>query len=80
MAPEGLDTTTLSLSTVMMNLGSILINLVSGVIVDTLGIFAVYRFSFGFLLLWLVLYFGTWAFGVYVLKKKPPMPMFIHKD
>ena len=80
MAPEGLDTTTLSLSTVMMNLGSILINLVSGVIVDTLGIFAVYRFSFGFLLLWLVLYFGTWAIGVYVLKKKPPMPMFIRKN
>lgn len=80
MAPEGLDTTTLSLSTVMMNLGSILINLVSGVIVDTLGIFAVYRFSFGFLLLWIVLYFGTWAFGVYVLKKKPPMPMFIRKN
>ena len=80
MAPEGLDTTTLSLSTVMMNLGSILINLVSGVIVDTLGIFAVYRFSFAFLLLWLVLYFGTWAIGVCVLKKKPPMPMFIRKN
>ena len=80
MAPEGLDTTTLSLSTVMMNLGSILVNLISGVVVDTLGIFAVYRFSFGFLLLWLILYFGTWAFGVYVLKKKPPMPMFIRKN
>lgn len=79
MAPEGLDTTTLSLSTVMMNLGSIIINLFSGVIVDTLGIFAVYRFSFGFLLLWIVLYFGTWALGVYVLKKKPPMPMFQRK-
>lgn len=80
MAPEGLDTTTLSLSTVMMNLGSIIINLISGVIVDTLGIFAVYRFSLAFLLLWLVLYFGTWAIGVYVLKKKPPMPMFIRKN
>lgn len=79
MAPEGLDTTTLSLSTVMMNAGSILINLVSGIIVDTLGIFAVYRFSFAFLLLWLFLYFGTWAFGVYVLKKVPPVPMFIRK-
>ena len=79
MAPEGLDTTTLSLSTVMMNLGSILVNLISGVVVDTLGIFAVYRFSFAFLLLWLALYFGTWAFGVYVLKKKPPMPMFVRK-
>lgn len=79
MAPEGLDTTTLSLSTVMMNAGSILINLVSGIIVDTLGIFAVYRFSVAFLLLWLVLYFGTWAFGVYVLKKAPPVPMFIRK-
>ena len=80
MAPEGLDTTTLSLSTVMMNLGAIIINLVSGVIVDTLGIFAVYRFSLAFLLLWLILYFGTWTIGVYVLKKKPPMPMFIRKN
>ena len=79
LAPEGLDTTTLSLSTVMMSLGSIIINLVSGVVVDSLGIFAVYRFSLGFLLLWMVLYFGTWAFGVYVLKKKPPMPMFLKK-
>ncbi len=80
MAPEGLDTTTLSLSTVMANLGSIVINLVSGVIVDTMGIFAVYRFSCVFLLLWLILYFGTWAFGVHVLKKKPPVPMFLRNN
>ena len=80
MAPEGLDTTTLSLSTVMMNLGAIVINLVSGVIVDTMGIFAVYRVSLAFLLLWFVLYFGTWAFGVYVLKKRPPVPMFVRNN
>lgn len=79
MAPEGLDTTTLSLSTVMMNLGSIIINLVSGIIVDSLGIFSLYRFSLGFLFLWLALYFGTWAFGVYVLKKTPPVPMFVQR-
>lgn len=80
MAPEGLDTTTLSLSTMMMNFGAIVINLVSGVIVDTLGIFAVYRVSIAFLLLWFVLYFGTWAIGVYVLKIKPPVPMFVRKN
>lgn len=79
MAPEGLDTTTLSLSTVMMNLGSIIINLVSGIIVDSLGIFSLYRLSLGFLFLWLVLYFGTWAFGIYVLKKNPPAPMFVRR-
>ncbi len=77
MAPEGLDTTTLSLSTVMSNLGAILINLVGGVIVDSLSVFALYRVSLMFSVLWMVLYFGTWAFGVKVLKKQPPVPMFI---
>ncbi len=79
MAPEGLDTTTLSISTAMSNVGGIAINLLGGIIVDTLGVFSLYRLSLGFLFLWLVLYFGTWAFGIYVLKKKPPMPMFIRK-
>lgn len=80
MAPKGLDTTTLSMSTAMSNVGGIAINLVGGMIVDSMGIFSLYRFSLGFLFLWLVLYSGTWAFGVYVLKKKPPMPMFIRKN
>ena len=80
MAPEGLDTTTLSLNTVMINLGSIGINLISGVIVDSLGIFAVYRISFVCLLVWLALYFGTWVFGTRVLKKEPPVPMLIRRD
>lgn len=80
MAPEGLDTTTLSLNTVMTNLGSIGVNLISGVIVDSLGIFAVYRISFVCLLVWLALYFGTWVFGTRVLKKKPPVPMLIRRS
>lgn len=79
MAPKGLDTTTLSMSTAMSNIGGIAINLIGGMIVDSMGIFSLYRFSLAFLFLWLVLYFGTWAFGVYVLKKKPPMSMFIKK-
>lgn len=77
MAPEGLDTTTLSLSTVMSSFGSILINLVGGMVVDQAGVFALYRLSILFQAIWFVLYFGSWAFGVYVLKKKPPMPMFL---
>ena len=77
LAPAGLDTTTLSLNTVMSSLGAIVINLASGVIVDSLGIFTVYRISLAFLLVWLVLYFGTWSFGTQVLKEKPPVPMLI---
>lgn len=76
MAPEGLDTTTLSLSTVMMSIGSIVVNLVGGVIIDSMGVFSLYRISLIFLLAWVVLYFGTWAFGVHVLKKAPPIPLF----
>ena len=79
MAPEGLDTTTLSLSTTMTSLGAIVTGLAGGVIVDRLGIFSLYRIALCFLLLWLVLYFGTWAFGKYVLKKTPPLPMFLKK-
>ena len=80
MAPEGLDTTTLSLSTVMSSLGGIIISLVGGVIVDTLGIFSLYRISLCILGLWFVLYFVTWYVGVCVLKKTPPMPMFLKRN
>lgn len=80
MAPKGLDTTTLSMSTAMSNVGGIAINLIGGMIIDSMGIFSLYRFSLAFLFLWLILYFGTWAFGVYVLKKTPPMPMFMKKN
>lgn len=79
MAPPGLDTTTLSLNTVMSGVGAIAISLVSGVIVDTLGIFSVYRLSLVCLLLWMALYFGTWVFGTRVLKKIPPVPMLIRR-
>lgn len=75
MAPDGLDTTTLSLSTTMSYFGSIVTNLVGGIVVDSLGIFAMYRICLAFLLLWLLLYFGTWGFGVRVLKKTPTVPM-----
>lgn len=77
MAPEGLDTTTLSLSTAMTNLGAIVIGLAGGAVIERLGIFSLYRMALGCLILWFVLYFGTWCFGKYVLKKAPPMPMFL---
>lgn len=79
MAPAGLDTTTLSLSTTMNNIGAIILNLFGGAVVDHLGIFTFYRLSLICLLLWLILYFGTWIFGTIVLKKAPPVPMFIRK-
>lgn len=79
MAPEGLDTTTLSLSTTMNYFGAIVLNLVGGIVIDNFGIFTFYRISLICLLLWIVLYFGTWIFGTKVLKKTPPVPMFIKK-
>lgn len=80
MAPEGLDTTTLSLSTAMTNLGAIVIGLVGGAVIEGMGIFALYRMALGCLILWFVLYFGSWYFGKYVLKKTPPVPMFLPKE
>ena len=77
MAPEGLDTTTLSLSTAVSSLGAVLVSLVGGRVVDSRGIFALYRIMLCCLCLWIVLYFGTWLFGKYVLKKTPPVPMFV---
>ncbi|MGI6072481.1 MAG: MFS transporter [Lachnospiraceae bacterium] len=79
MAPEGLDTTTLSLSTVMMGLGSIVVNLAGGMIIDSGGIMVLYRCSLIILLAWQLLYFATWFVGVKILKKTPPMPMFLGK-
>lgn len=79
MAPAGLDTTTLSLSTTMNNFGAIVLNLFGGVIIDHFGVFTFYRISLFCLLLWLALYFGTWIFGTRVLKKAPPVPMFLKR-
>ena len=80
MAPEGLDTTTLSLSTTMNYFGAIVLNLFGGVIIDAYGIFTFYLSTLGCLLLWLILYFGTWVIGTKALKKTPPVPMFIKKS
>ncbi len=79
MAPVGLDTTTLSMSTAMTSFGQIIINLSGGFIVDSLGIFTFYRFTLYALILWFVLYFGTWVYGTRVLKKQPSVPMFLPK-
>lgn len=79
MAPAGLDTTTLSLSTTMNNFGAIVLNLFGGVVIDHFGVFTFYRITLICLLLWLALYFGTWVFGTRVLKKTPPVPMFLTK-
>ena len=80
MAPEGLDTTTLSLSNAVSNLGAIVMGLAGGAIIETMGIFALYRMALGCLILWFILYFGSWYFGKYVLKKVPPVPMFLPKE
>ncbi len=80
MAPAGLDTTTLSLSTAMTSFGQIVINLSGGFIVDSLGIFTFYRFTLYALILWFVLYFGTWVYGIRVLKKQPSVPMLLPKN
>lgn len=79
MAPAGLDTTTLSLSTTMNNFGAIVLNLFGGLVIDRLGIFSFYRISLICLLLWLALYFGTWFVGTRILKKTPPVPMLLKK-
>lgn len=79
MAPEGLDTTTLSLSTAVSSLSQVIVSLVGGRVVDSLGIFALYRIVLSCLCLWIVLYFSSWAFGKYGLKKTPPVPMFQSK-
>lgn len=80
MAPEGLDTTTLSLSTTMNYFGAIILNLIGGIVIDNFGIFTFYRISLFCLLLWMFLYFGTWIFGTKILKKTPPVPMLVEKS
>lgn len=76
MAPEGLATTTMALTTIMECAGRITTSVVGGHIIDSFGIFSLYEFALYATILWLVLYFGTWGFGVGVLKKKPVIPMF----
>lgn len=76
LAPEGLDTLTITLFSTMNCVGNVIMNLIGGIIVDKQGIYALYRVSLIFMAAWIVLYFASWAFGKYVLKKEPPMPMF----
>jgi len=76
LAPEGLDTLTITLFSSMHAIGSVIMNLLGGVIIDTYGIYALYRLSLIFIIAYIVLFFATWAFGVKVLKKEPPLPLF----
>ena len=79
LAPEKLITTTMSLCSITQNLGSVLSCLFGGIIIEAIGIFSLYKIALGCYLTWYVLYIGTWLIGVYVLKKKPPIPMFLRK-
>lgn len=76
MAPQGLEATTMALSTIMQQAGGVIMSIAGGAIIDSLGIFSMYRIAICFLIGWFILYFGTWFFGVKVLKKQPVIPMF----
>lgn len=75
LAPEGLDTLTITSYSSVHALGSMIMSLAGGIIIDKSGVFTLYRISVVFIVSWLVLYFALWIFGKYVLKKEPPMPM-----
>ncbi len=75
LAPEGLDTLTITLFSSVNSAGHVVMSLLGGIIVDNQGVFALYRISLIFMAIWVVMYLGSWAFGKYVLKKEPPMPM-----
>ena len=79
MAPEGLTTTTMSLCSITQNLGSVMSSLIGGLIIEQLGIFSLYKMALGCIMIWFVLYIGTWCFGRFVLKKEPPVPMLTRK-
>ncbi|MBE6017887.1 MAG: MFS transporter [Lachnospiraceae bacterium] len=76
LAPEGLDTLTITLYSSVTSVGSIIMSAVCGSIVDGSGIYALYRISLSIYLIWMILFFGSWAFGKYVLKIEPIMAMF----
>lgn len=76
LAPEGLDTLTITLYSTMFSVGNIVMNFFSGSIVDRSGVHALYRLSIVFYLIWMVVFFGSWIIGKYVLKKEPVIPLF----
>ena len=76
LAPKGLDTLTITLYSCVSSVASIIMNAVSGSIIDSSGIYSLYRISLAFYLSWMVLFFGSWAFGKYVLKIEPVIHMF----
>jgi MFS family permease len=76
MAPEGLEATTAALWNGVASLGSLIMTVVFGRIIDTMGMMAVYKVSFTCEIIWLAVFLFTYFFGKYVLKQQPPVPLF----
>ncbi len=79
MTPRGLEATAISLWTTGTSLGSILLPLVLGIVIDRSGVVACFTLGTVMEGIWVVLFIGTLLFGKYVLKKENVCPVFLAK-
>lgn len=75
MAPRGLETSTISFWTAGTSIGGVIAMLVCGRIIDTSGIYGIYRFAFFSELFWLAVFAGSYGIGKYMLHIEPPVSL-----
>ena len=76
LAPEGLKATAIALYTMGLSLAGTLTSFLGGQIVQYQGIRMLYIYGLGSVVLWLILFYGSYFVGEKILKKKAPLPLF----
>ncbi len=75
LAPKGLEATAVSLYSIGNPLAGVLANLFGGQIIMAVGVRTVYMYSFACVVLWLVIFYGSFFIGKKFLHKEPPVPL-----
>ena len=76
LAPSELRTTAISLYTMGTTVAGVIVYFLGGQIVTYQGIRALYLYAAGCMVLWFLLFIGSYPIGERVLKKTPQIPMF----
>ena len=76
LAPDGLKATSISLYSIGGPVAGMLVSFIGGQIIMYQGIRTLFLYTESCMILWFLLFIGSFAFGEKVLKKKPPMPFF----
>ncbi len=74
LAPEGLKATSISLYSIGGPIAGVIVSFIGGQIIMYQGVRMLFLYAELCMVLWLILFIGSFVFGEKVLKKAPPMP------